>query len=62
MFGNFIDLNKVFDTMDRERCLMILKAHGVREKSLQLISQFWTEAMLTCRAGGSYGRMFIVCS
>ena len=40
LFGNFINLHKAFDAMDRERCLLILKAHGVGEKALRLISQF----------------------
>jgi hypothetical protein len=58
MYGGFIDLRKAFDAMDRGRCIQILRDRGVGEKALRLITTFWREALLACRAGGSYGRVF----
>ena len=48
IFGSFIDLKKVFDAMDRGRCIAILRDRGVGEKALRLITIFWKEAVLVC--------------
>ena len=57
-YGNFIDLRKAYDAMDRGRCLQILKDRGVGKKTRRVISQFWVGAELVCKAGGSYDRPF----
>ncbi len=57
-FGNFIDLRKAFNTMDRGRCLEILALHRVGPKMLHLIRNFWDSAMNVCWAKGNYGRPF----
>ena len=58
MYGSFIDLKKAFDAMDRGRCIQILRDRDVGEKALRLITTFWKEAVLVCRAGGSYRQSF----
>ena len=58
LFGIFIDLRKAYDAMDRERCLEILRDCGVGEKIIRLISRFWRDAEMACRAEGHYGRPF----
>jgi hypothetical protein len=57
-FGVFIDLQKAFDTMDRERCLEILALHGVGLKMLHLIRNFLSSVTNVCWAKGNYGRPF----
>ena len=54
----FIDLHKAYDAMHRGRCLEILRAAGVGEKALRLITRFWKHSVMACRAGGRYGRRF----
>ena len=58
LYGVFIDLRKVYNAMDRGRCLEILKAYGVSPKMLRVIGFFWDHAVLVCRAGGCYGEPF----
>jgi len=36
-YGVFLDLKKVFDAMDRDRVLRLLKGHGVGPRMLALI-------------------------
>ena len=40
MFGGFIDMKKEFDGMDRDRCLVIVRARVIGEKALWLITIF----------------------
>ena len=39
-YGVFIDLKKAFDAMDRGRCLLIIKGHGVGPNMCRLIHHF----------------------
>ena len=49
-YGVFIDLKKAFDTMDRERCLLILEGHCAGPNMRRLIRHFCDEATNICRA------------
>jgi hypothetical protein len=57
-YGVFIDLKKAFDAMDWERCIFILKGHGVGPSMRRLIRHFWDEATSKCRALGNYSTPF----
>ena len=57
-YGVSIDLKKVFDAIDWERCLLILEGHGVGLNMRQLIRLFWDEATNECQASGNYGAPF----
>jgi hypothetical protein len=39
-YGVFLDLKKVFDSMDRERCLLILEGYGVGPRMIRLTWNF----------------------
>jgi hypothetical protein len=57
-YGVFLDLKKAFDSMDRERCLLILKGYGARSRMIWLICNFWANATMVCWASGYYGMPF----
>ncbi len=35
-YGVFLDLKKAFDSMDRERCIMILEGYGAGPRMIRL--------------------------
>jgi hypothetical protein len=51
----FLDLKKVFNSMDRKCCLLILGGYGVGPKMIRLIQNFWENAKMVCRASVNYG-------
>ena len=56
MYEILLDLRKVFDAMDRGRCLETLEDAGVGPYALRLIKSFWeNEVLLMCRASFYYG-------
>jgi hypothetical protein len=57
-YGVFLDLTKAFDSMDREKCLLILEGYGVGPRMIRLIWNFWCNAVLVCQALGNYGSSF----
>ena len=54
LYGVYIDLRKAYDAMDRDRCVLIMKAYGVGPNMLHLIENFWENAELVCRANGRW--------
>jgi hypothetical protein len=57
-YGVFLDLKKVFDSMDRERCLLIFEGYGVGPRMIRLIRNFRRNAVLVCQVSGNYGSPF----
>jgi hypothetical protein len=57
-YGVFLDLKKAFDSMDRERCIMILEGYGAGPRMIRLIRNHWRDAIMVCRASGNYGTPF----
>jgi hypothetical protein len=53
-YGVFLDLKKVFNAMDRERCLLILEGYGAGLNMVRLICNFWRDATMVCRVLGYY--------
>ena len=56
--GVFLDLKKAFDSMDRDRCLLILEGYGAGPNMQRLICHFWENAQMVCPASGNYGVPF----
>ncbi len=52
-YGVFLDLRKVFDAMDWERCIMVLEGYGTGPRMIRLIRGFWRNAKMVCRAAGN---------
>jgi hypothetical protein len=44
--GVFLDLKKAFDSMDRERCLLILEGYGVGPRMIRLIWKFLAQCTI----------------
>jgi hypothetical protein len=57
-YGVFLDLKKAFDSMDRERCILILEGYGAGPRMIRLIRGYWRNAIMVCRALGNYGTPF----
>jgi hypothetical protein len=58
IYGVFINLKKVFNTMDWEQCLFILEGHGVGPSMHCLICHFWDKATNVCCPSDNYGTPF----
>ncbi len=48
LYQVFIDLRKVYDHLDQERCLAIMTGYGVGPKLLGLQTKFWNQAQMVC--------------
>ena len=51
----FLDLSKAFDTVDRERLFLVMKAYGMGFRSIQFFRKCWDQAFVAPRAGGVHG-------
>ena len=51
----FLDLHKVYDALDRSRCLEILEGYGVGPRVWRLLQTYWQRLTMVARAGGYYG-------
>ena len=48
----FLDLTKVYDALDRSRCLDILEGYGVDPSARRLLTTYWRRLTMVARAGG----------
>ena len=46
VWGIFLDIHTAYDTMDRDRCLAILKDTGCGHNILRIIKNLWNWAMV----------------
>jgi hypothetical protein len=58
VFEIFIDLKKVYDTLDRERTLEILERYSMGALTLQLLRQFWDRQLVVAKQGRHFGVAF----
>ena len=54
----FQDLHKVYDALDRSRCLEILEGYSVVPQSRRLLQTYWRRLTMVTRAGGYYRTAF----
>ena len=54
----FLDLTKVYDALDRSRCLYILEGYVVSPGARRLLRNYWRRLTMAARAGGYYGALF----
>jgi hypothetical protein len=57
-YGVFLDLQKAFDAMDRERCILILEGYGAGPQLVRLVRMYWRDAIMVCWALGYCGTPF----
>ena len=50
----FMDLQKSYNTLDRDWCLDILAGYGVGPKMLWLFRKYWTWLHMVDKAGGYF--------
>ena len=54
----FLNLHKVYDSLDRSRCLEILEGYGVGPRSRRLLQTYCRRFRMVARAGGYYSTAF----
>ena len=54
----FLELHKVYDALDRSRCLEILKGYGVGPRACRILRTYWIRLRMVAKAGGYYGAAF----
>ena len=54
----FLDLTKVYDSLNRSRCLDILEGYGVGPIAWRLLKTYWHRLTMVARSGGYYGEAF----
>jgi hypothetical protein len=58
LYQIFLDLSKAYDTLDRTRTLQLLQRYGMRERILQVLTNFWNSLKVIARQQGYYGDPF----
>jgi exonuclease III len=58
----FLDLSKAFDTVDRDRLLLVMRAYGFGDRSMRFFENCWQGSFVSPRAGGYYGPQVPVCA
>ena len=58
LFQVFIDVRKAYDSLDRGRCMEILRVYGLGYKLQRLLQQYWDGQRVVPKSGKYYGRPF----
>ena len=54
----FLYLHKVYDALDRSRCLEILEGYGVGPQARRLLQNYWRRLTMVAQARGYYRTVF----
>jgi hypothetical protein len=57
-YGVFLNLQKAFDAMDRERCILILEGYGAGPWLVCLVRTYRRDVIMVCWVSGYYGTPF----
>ena len=55
----FLDLQKAYDTVNRERLLEILEGYGVGPNALGLLKFYWDHQRCVAKCGKYHGETFV---
>ena len=58
LFGVFLGLHKLYNALDRDRCLVILAVYGVGPRTIRLLWTYWGRLTMLARAVGYSGLPF----
>lgn len=58
LYQIFLDLSKVYDTLDQSQTLQLLKQYGMGPRLLQLLTHFWDSLQVIARQQNYYGSPF----
>ena len=58
LYAIFLDLHKLYDALNRSRCLESLEVYGVGTRSLFLLCRYWERLQIVARAGCHYRESF----
>ena len=50
----FLDLQKAYNTLGRDRCIDILAVYGGGPRTLWLLRTYWSQLQMVSRSGGYY--------
>ena len=58
MFQVFLDLHKAFDTVSRDRLLILLEDYGVGDITRDLLELYWNQQQTTLKQRNFFGESF----
>ena len=58
MYVIFLELHKVYDALERERCLEIMKGYDVGTRSHHILGVYWDRLQMVSCIAGYYGMSF----
>ena len=58
LFQVFLYVQKLYNFLDRGRCMYILRGYGLGLKPQILLQRYWYEQSLVPKAGKLFGRLF----
>ena len=54
----FLDLNKAYAALDKDRCLKILGIYGVGTQDCRIFQTYWYRLWMVTKPGGYYRKQF----
>ena len=51
-YSIYLDLHRVYDALDRDRCLDILVGYGVGPMTLRILQTYWIQIQIEEKLGG----------
>ena len=51
-YSIYLDLHRVYDALDRDRCLDILVWYGVGPMTLRILQTYWIQIQIEAKLGG----------